>query len=143
MLPTFGIRSFVKRSLGLAGRTSLQVGDVAPELDSVDVRGKRWTLADLRGQRAVIYFYPKDDTPGCTREACEFRDQGADLGATVLGISTDGAEAARIRARFRRYPGGEQVIRGKAVPSAELVDLPVPRKPVEGRRLRDHARSTP
>lgn len=95
MLPSFGLRSFVKRSLGLGGRTQLQVGDVAPELDAVDARGKRWTLADLRGQRAVIYFYPKDDTPGCTKEACEFRDQGADLGAAVLGVSTDAAESHR------------------------------------------------
>ena len=99
MLPTFGIRSFVKRSLGLGGRTSLNVGDVAPELDGVDARGKRWTLAELRGQRAVVYFYPKDDTPGCTREACEFRDQGADLGATVLGVSTDGMESHSVFAQ--------------------------------------------
>ena len=91
MLPSIGLRSFVKRSLGLGGRTSLNPGDVAPELDAVDARGKRWTLAELRGQRAVVYFYPKDDTPGCTREACDFRDQSAELGAVVLGVSTDAA----------------------------------------------------
>lgn len=52
------------------------------------------SLADFRGQRVVIYFYPKDDTPGCTKEACNFRDQWSSFsanGITVLGISKDGA----------------------------------------------------
>jgi thioredoxin-dependent peroxiredoxin len=91
MLPSFGIRARVKRALGLGGRTHLQVGEVAPDIEVADETGKLWSLADLRGQKAVLFFYPADDTPGCTREACDFRDQGAQLGGVVLGISTNAA----------------------------------------------------
>jgi peroxiredoxin Q/BCP len=91
MMPSFGLRSRVKRALGLGGRTHLQVGEMAPEIDVADAAGKRWALSDLRGQPAVVYFYPADDTPGCTREACEFRDQHHHLGGAVFGVSTDAA----------------------------------------------------
>jgi peroxiredoxin Q/BCP len=64
----------------------------APDFDLEDQDGNRVRLADLRGKWVVIYFYPKDNTPGCTKEACNFRDNfGAikALGAEVLGISAD------------------------------------------------------
>jgi peroxiredoxin Q/BCP len=70
----------------------LHPGSPAPDfsLDSTD--GKKISLADLRGKRVVLYFYPKDDTPGCTREACNFRDSYADFhkkNTVILGISPD------------------------------------------------------
>ncbi len=72
----------------------LAIGDAAPDFTLPDQDGKPLTLSSLRGQRVVIYFYPKDDTPGCTKEACNFRDRWADLesqGIRVLGISKDNA----------------------------------------------------
>jgi peroxiredoxin Q/BCP len=73
---------------------SLAIGDPAPDFTLADQAGTPVNLASLRGQRVVIYFYPKDDTPGCTKEACNFRDRWSDLqahGIRVLGISKDGA----------------------------------------------------
>jgi peroxiredoxin Q/BCP len=73
---------------------TLQIGDAAPAFSLPDQNGNTVNLADFRGQRVVIYFYPKDDTPGCTKEACNFRDQWsafAQHGIAVLGISKDGA----------------------------------------------------
>jgi peroxiredoxin Q/BCP len=73
---------------------TLQIGDAAPEFSLPDQNGNTVNLADFRGQRVVIYFYPKDDTPGCTKEACNFRDQWSAFeqhGIAVLGISKDGA----------------------------------------------------
>ena len=72
----------------------LAIGDAAPDFTLPDQDGKPLTLSSLRGQRVVIYFYPKDDTPGCTKEACNFRDRWSDLesqGIRVLGISKDSA----------------------------------------------------
>ena len=76
-------------------------GQPAPELGLQDDAGKTVRLADFRGRPIVLYFYPKDDTPGCTREACAFRDRRheiARLGAAVLGVSPDAVES---HARFR------------------------------------------
>ena len=73
---------------------SLNIGDPAPDFTLSDQNGAPVSLASLRGQRVVIYFYPKDDTPGCTKEACGFRDQWEQYGQhriQVLGISKDGA----------------------------------------------------
>ena len=73
---------------------ALEIGSAAPDFTLPDQNGNPLTLADLRGQRVVIYFYPKDDTPGCTKEACNFRDQWATFeqhGIRVLGISKDNA----------------------------------------------------
>jgi peroxiredoxin Q/BCP len=67
-------------------------GDAAPEFESRDAEGNTVKLADLRGQKVVLYFYPKDDTPGCTKEACSLRDGHAELqrqGIKVIGVSTD------------------------------------------------------
>lgn len=71
---------------------ALQVGDVAPEFSLPDQNGDTVSLASFRGKRVVIYFYPKDDTPGCTVEACDFRDHLGRVtvkGAVVLGVSRD------------------------------------------------------
>ena len=73
---------------------ALQVGDAAPAFSLCDQNGTSVTLEQFRGQRVVIYFYPKADTPGCTKEACNFRDQWsvfAQHNIAVLGISKDGA----------------------------------------------------
>jgi len=73
---------------------ALQIGDIAPDFSLPDQNGTTVRLSDFKGQRVVIYFYPKDDTPGCTKEACNFRDQWGVLeqhGIAVLGISKDGA----------------------------------------------------
>jgi peroxiredoxin Q/BCP len=72
----------------------LAIGDAAPDFTLPDQDGNPVTLSALRGQRVVIYFYPKDDTPGCTKEACNFRDRWAEIesqGFRVLGISKDDA----------------------------------------------------
>ena len=73
---------------------ALQIGDPAPAFSLPDQNGTSVSLSDLQGQRVVIYFYPKDDTPGCTKEACNFRDQWSAFeqhNIAVLGISKDGA----------------------------------------------------
>lgn len=70
----------------------LKEGDSAPEFTARDQDGKIITSEDLRGQRYVLYFYPKDDTPGCTKEACSFRDADAvyaEKGIKVFGVSGD------------------------------------------------------
>ncbi|MDQ3947473.1 MAG: thioredoxin-dependent thiol peroxidase [Actinomycetota bacterium] len=71
---------------------TLKVGDPAPEFALPDQHGETVRLADLRGRRVVLYFYPKADTPGCTTQACSVRDARPDLdtaGAVVIGISPD------------------------------------------------------
>jgi len=71
-------------------------GAPAPEFTLKDQDGDAVSLASLKGRWAVVYFYPKDDTPGCTRDACNFRDNHAEIqatGAVVLGISGDSAAA--------------------------------------------------
>jgi thioredoxin-dependent peroxiredoxin len=75
---------------------ALQVGDVAPAFSLPDQTGSTVELSQFRGQRVVIYFYPKDDTTGCTKEACNFRDQWSSFqqhNIVVLGISKDGASS--------------------------------------------------
>jgi peroxiredoxin Q/BCP len=72
----------------------LAIGEAAPDFTLPDQDGNPVSLSSLLGQRVVIYFYPKDDTTGCTKEACNFRDRWADLesqGIRVLGISKDDA----------------------------------------------------
>lgn len=68
------------------------VGALAPSFTLPDQNGKLWRLQDVRGQWVVLYFYPKDDTPGCTQEACQFRDDLSALtalGAQIVGVSVD------------------------------------------------------
>ena len=83
----------------------LAPGDPAPDFTLPDADGNQVSLAGLRGQRVIIYFYPAAMTPGCTKQACDFRDSKADLtraGYTVLGISPD--SPAKL-ARFREKEG--------------------------------------
>jgi len=71
---------------------SLKIGDQAPEFTLPSSEGKEVSLKDFRGKKIVLYFYPKDDTPGCTKEACSFRDNLSRVkkkGAIVIGISSD------------------------------------------------------
>jgi len=76
---------------------AIKTGDTAPDFSLPDRNGNTVRLSDYRGKKAVVlYFYPKDDTPGCTKEACSFRDQYEvfkDAGAEVIGISSDSAES--------------------------------------------------
>lgn len=72
--------------------TRLQAGDAAPEFQLPDAEGNTFDLADARGQKVVLYFYPAAGTPGCTTEACDFRDNIASLqsaGYRVVGVSKD------------------------------------------------------
>jgi peroxiredoxin Q/BCP len=74
----------------------MKVGQKAPDFNVKDDSGKTVKLSDLKGKKVVLYFYPKDDTPGCTTEACNFRDGIAaikKLGAVVLGVSADSVES--------------------------------------------------
>jgi peroxiredoxin Q/BCP len=76
--------------------STLQIGRPAPAFRALDEQGREVTLASLRGKRVILYFYPKDDTPGCTKQACAFRDQYADITAqeaVVFGVSPDPAKA--------------------------------------------------
>jgi len=82
----------------------LEPGDKGPDFTLVDQDGKPVSLADFAGRQVVLYFYPKDDTPGCTKEACQFNDnlaafQAADV--PVIGVSPDPAEShVRFRTRY-------------------------------------------
>ena len=70
----------------------LKVGDVAPAFSVATSGGGKISLTDFKGKNVVLYFYPRDDTPGCTKEACAFRDHFAEFrkkGAVVFGVSTD------------------------------------------------------
>jgi peroxiredoxin Q/BCP len=71
-----------------------EVGDKAPEINGIDQDGQAWKLSDQKGKKVILYFYPKDDTPGCTKEACSFRDNYKQLlkdGYVVIGVSPDKA----------------------------------------------------
>ena len=82
-----------------------EVGEKAPAFTLEDQSGKPVKLGDFKGKKVVLYFYPKDDTPGCTREACAFRDEHSALlraGAVVLGISPDsGPSHARFAGKYK------------------------------------------
>ncbi len=85
----------------------IQEGKAAPAFTLADGKGKRVALKDLRGQNVILYFYPKDDTPGCTKEACGFRDLGKKMGkhdAVVLGVSPDDAESHQKFSKKYRLP---------------------------------------
>ena len=75
---------------------ALKIGDKAPDFNLKDQEGNIINLADFKGKKVVLYFYPKDDTPGCTKEACDFRDNFRKLKESnvgVLGVSNDGLES--------------------------------------------------
>ena len=74
----------------------LTVGQKAPDFAVLNDKGEKVKLSDFKGKKVVLYFYPKDDTPGCTKEACAFRDEFARFkakGAAILGVSTDSTKA--------------------------------------------------
>lgn len=75
---------------------SLTIGDIAPDFSLPDAEGNIISLASLRGKRVILYFYPRDNTPGCTKEACGFRDAYPayqNLNVVIIGISTDDAKS--------------------------------------------------
>ncbi len=90
-------------------KTRLGAGDKAPAFTLPDQDGKKVSLRDFAGKPVVVYFYPADDTPGCTKEACQFNDNlraFSRTGAAVVGISPDGAEKhGKFRAKYGlRFP---------------------------------------
>ncbi|MDH4134771.1 MAG: peroxiredoxin [Gammaproteobacteria bacterium] len=100
------LASFVTLAgLGAAQAAELAPGEPAPAFALKDQDNKTHSLADYRGQWVVLYFYPKDDTPGCTTEACNFRDDLPALralGVAILGISTDDTQShARFAEKFK------------------------------------------
>jgi peroxiredoxin Q/BCP len=82
-----------------------KVGDPAPDFDGVTTGGARVALKDFRGRKLVLYFYPMDDTPGCTKQACSLRDHNKEIaakGAAILGVSTqDEASHERFTAKYK------------------------------------------
>src|SRR4051794_38641663 len=83
---------------------ALKVGDQAPDFEALNDKGETVRMSDLRGKRVVIYFYPKDNTPGCTTQACGFRDNYPTItekNAIVLGVSPDTAAShVKFRDKF-------------------------------------------
>jgi len=85
----------------------IEEGKAAPSFSLADAAGNKVALKDLRGKHVILYFYPKDDTPGCTKEACGFRDLWKEIqkeNAVVLGVSADGAESHQKFASKYRLP---------------------------------------
>ena len=90
-----------------APELKLNEGDKAPEFTAPTNGGGKVSLADFKGKHVVLYFYPRDDTPGCTKEACAFRDEFAGFkkkGAVVLGVSVDSVKAHDKFARKFKLP---------------------------------------
>jgi len=85
--------------------SKLEIGEMAPDFEALDENNEKVRLSDFRGKRVILYFYPKDNTSGCTAQACSFRDAYAELekkNAVVLGVSPDSVESHR---RFRTQYG--------------------------------------
>src|SRR3954452_1280627 len=88
----------VRYKVGAEGETFMDVNDKAPEFTLPDQNGKDISLKEFRGQKVVLFFYPRADTPGCTIEVCEFRDSHKKIqkpGAVLLGISPDTSNAQK------------------------------------------------
>jgi len=82
--------------LNILAMNLLQMGDIAPDINTMDQEGNAINLKEFRGKKVILYFYPKDHTPGCTAEACNLRDNYALLlqkGFTIVGVSTDSAKS--------------------------------------------------
>jgi thioredoxin-dependent peroxiredoxin len=84
---------------------AIEEGKAAPAFTLTDADGKQVSLKDFAGKHVILYFYPKDDTPGCTKEACGFRDDWKALqkaNAVVLGVSADGAAShQKFRSKYK------------------------------------------
>jgi|SRR5438105_11057186 len=84
---------------------TLKEGDQAPDFSALTQSGETVSLRNFQGKNVILYFYPRDDTPGCTKEACAFRNQFADFkksGAVLFGISPDSAQShQKFAARFK------------------------------------------
>ncbi len=102
-IPIF-VLSFLFPGLMANAADQVAVGELAPEFELSDQDGQLHSLEDYRDQWVVLYFYPKDETPGCTTEACEFRDRMPKItrrGAVVLGVSPDGVEShKKFKAKY-------------------------------------------
>lgn len=100
-LRAFRHERFMSKPIELA----LKVGDPAPPFTALTQDGGKVSLADFKGKHVVLYFYPRDDTPGCTKEACGFRDGFEALrekGVAVLGVSTDSVKShAKFAHKFK------------------------------------------
>lgn len=86
---------------------SLEIGQKAPDFSLPSVKGEKVSLKDFRGKKVVLYFYPKDMTPGCTAEACSFRDNYSSIrrkGAEIIGISADDLKSHRKFAEKYNLP---------------------------------------
>ncbi|NQD71219.1 thioredoxin-dependent thiol peroxidase [Sphingobacterium shayense] len=98
--------------------TELSVGDKAPEINAKNQMGETIKLSDFQGKKVILYFYPKDNTPGCTTEACNFRDNYQSLlkdGFEVLGVSIDSEQShqkfiAKFELPFNLLSDGDQKI---------------------------------
>lgn len=115
------------------GKPTVEVGQKAPDFALPDASGRSVRLSEFRGKQAVVlYFYPKDDTPGCTAEACSFRDSYEDFqraGAEVIGVSSDsesshGKFASRHRLPFTLLSDSRGEVRKKYGVPATLGLLP-------------------
>jgi thioredoxin-dependent peroxiredoxin len=104
--------------------TQLKPGDPAPDIQATDQDGKKISLKDFRGAKLILYFYPKDDTPGCTAEACNLRDNYEELlkkGFKILGVSADDEKSHKkfIEKYVLPFPlipdKGKQIIRDYGV----------------------------
>lgn len=86
---------------------ALQIGDTAPDFEAKNQNGETVKLSDYRGKKVVLYFYPKDNTPGCTAQACNLRDNYTNLqkaGYEVIGISTDSVKSHQKFAQQQNLP---------------------------------------
>jgi len=103
----FLLLSFAMPGMFAVASEPLTVGDVVPEFELSDQIGQLHSLEDYRDQWVVLYFYPKDQTPGCTTEACEFRDNIFEfkrLNAQILGVSLDNVESHQQFAEMYDLP---------------------------------------
>ena len=101
-----GLFLMAYRAVSMAGELP-KMGESAPDFNLPDAQSQMHQLSDYAGQWLVLYFYPKDDTPGCTKEACSFRDdlfQLEKLGAKVVGVSVDDSESHAEFARKYSLP---------------------------------------
>jgi thioredoxin-dependent peroxiredoxin len=93
--------------LALQAVSHPQIGSAAPDFVALTTSGETIRLSDYRGKKVVLYFYPKDDTPGCTIEGCGFRDNYQKIlaaGAEILGVSVDNVDSHRMFAEKYKLP---------------------------------------